>query len=208
MNICQKIKTDIIKNQLPRGKPLRQVTLSSRYGVSRIPIRDALLSLKAEGWLVPHGKAGVMIPALDWKEAEDLYLMRSYLEGLIFNMAFEHICPEDLLKARGFLMELDKEGVGLLERGKLNWSFHKALYQAANRPTLLQVIAGLNEQVVRYMGFQYGPLDYRHRSEYQHEILLNHIENKDKISAECLLKLHIEEAGVLLVDYLKSSEAR
>ena len=72
MDVSQSIKEDILKNQLPRGVPLRQAILSARYGVSRIPIRDALLSLKSEGWLVPNGKAGVMIPDLNWTDRKSV----------------------------------------------------------------------------------------------------------------------------------------
>ncbi|MGB7392251.1 GntR family transcriptional regulator, partial [Marinomonas sp.] len=96
MLLYQKIKDDILNNRLPVGRPLRQVELSDRYGVSRIPVRDALLQLKAEGWLVPHGKAGHIIPDLNWQEAEDLYLMRADLEPRLFSYAFEGIQADDI----------------------------------------------------------------------------------------------------------------
>lgn len=203
MDITQKIKEHIVNGELPRGVPLRQAELSARYGVSRIPIRDALLSLKAEGWLAPHGKAGVMIPALNWKEAEDLCLMRAELECLLFEMAFDNIQEENVKEARGFLIDLDHENLTLVGRGELNWQFHNALYQAANRPTLQRVVEGLNKQAVRYLGFQYGPLGYRSISQDQHEALLRLIESKNKQAALNYLRQHIEQAGKLLSEYLK-----
>ncbi|WP_421852201.1 GntR family transcriptional regulator [Marinomonas sp.] len=203
MDISQSIKEDILKNLLPRGVPLRQATLSNRYSVSRIPIRDALLSLKAEGWLVPNGKAGVMIPDLNWKEAEDLYLMRSELECLLFGMVFDHINKDDLIEARHFLEELNKENLTLVYKGELNWLFHQALYRSAERPTLQRVVEGLNKQAVRYLGFQYGPLGYKVKSQDQHEELLSLIESKNKKAALIFLRQHIENAGILLTKYLK-----
>lgn len=203
MDISQSIKEDILKNQLPRGVPLRQANLSTRYGVSRIPIRDALLSLKSEGWLVPNGKAGVMVPDLNWKEAEDLYLMRAELECLLFSKAFDCISEEHLIEAKYFLAELNKENLTLVYKGELNWLFHQILYKAAERPTLQRVVEGLNKQAVRYLGFQYGPLGYRTRSQDQHEELLSLIKLKDKNAALICLRQHIENAGILLTDYLK-----
>lgn len=203
MDISQSIKEDILKNRLPRGVPLRQANLSTRYGVSRIPIRDALLSLKSEGWLVPNGKAGVMIPDLNWKEAEDLYLMRAELECLLFGKAFDYIREEHLIEARYFLEELNKHSLTLVYKGELNWLFHQVLYKAAERPTLQRVVEGLNKQAVRYLGFQYGPLGYRTRSQDQHEELLSLIGLKDKNAALIYLRQHIENAGILLTDYLK-----
>lgn len=203
MDISHSIKEDILKNQLPRGVPLRQANLSTRYGVSRIPIRDALQVLKSEGWLVLHGKAGVMIPDLNWKEAEDLYLMRAELECLLFERAFDHIGKGDLVEARHFLEELNKESLTLVYKGELNWLFHQVLYRSAERPTLQRVVEGLNKQAVRYLGFQYGPLGYRDTSQTQHEQLLSLIESKEKKAALIFLRQHIENAGILLTKYLK-----
>lgn len=204
MDISHSIKEDILKNQLPRGVPLRQANLSIRYGVSRIPIRDVLQALKSEGWLVPHGKAGVMIPDLNWQEAEDLYLMRAELECLLFERAFEHIRNKDIAEARSFLLELDQENVSLVSRGELNWCFHGTLYQPANRPTLLRVVEGLNKQAVRYLGFQFGPLGYQAKSQDQHEELIALIESGHKGAAIIFLRQHIERAGASLTTYLKN----
>ncbi|PYF84930.1 GntR family transcriptional regulator [Marinomonas alcarazii] len=205
MDVSQRIKEDILKNKLPRGTPLRQAVLSDLYGVSRIPIRDALLSLKAEGWLVPHGKAGVMIPDLRWQEAEDLYLMRAELECILFEMAFAQIHDKDVAKARSYLSALDHENISLVSRGELNWQFHEALYQPANRPTLQRVVEGLNMQAVRYLGFQFGPLGYHEKSQDQHEELISLIESNNKNAALILLRQHIEKAGSLLTEFLKNS---
>lgn len=204
MNIKEAIKEDILNNRLPRGVPLRQVELSERYKVSRIPIRDALLSLRVEGWLSPHGKAGVMVPEFRWEEAEDLYLMRSKLECLLFEMAFDHIGEAELKEARLALLELNKDSLSLIQYGEMNWHFHSVLYKAANRVALHHVVEGLNEKVIRYLGFQYGPLGYRVESEKQHEDLLFLIEQGDKQGALDFLQQHIEEAGKLLTKYLKN----
>lgn len=205
MQLFQKIKDDILNNRLPVGRPLRQVELSERYEVSRIPIRDALLQLKAEGWLVPHGKAGHIIPDLNWQEAEDLCLMRADLEPRLFSYAFNHITEQDLHQAREALALLENPGLTLLEKGELNWSFHKVLYFPADRPTLYKVVRSLNQQASRYLGFQYGPMNYQDHSQQEHLTLFNLIESGDKAAALLLLSQHIKDAGQLLVTHLKST---
>lgn len=202
--LYQKIRDDILNNVLPKGTPLRQVDLSDLYGVSRIPIRDALLSLKAEGWLVPHGKAGLMIPDLSWQEAEELYLLRAHLETLLLSFSFEHITQDDLNKANVILTNLDVGNISLLEKGHLNWQFHEVLYLPADKPTIQKLVFGLNHQVSRYIGFQYGPMNYKDRSQSEHLELLDMIRLKRKSAALLLLRKHIEEAGQHLVSYLKS----
>jgi DNA-binding GntR family transcriptional regulator len=205
MLLYQKIKDDILNNRLPVGRPIRQVELSDRYGVSRIPVRDALLQLKAEGWLVPHGKAGHIIPDLNWQEAEDLYLMRADLEPRLFSYAFEGIQADDIGRAKATLGLLDNARLTLLEKGELNWAFHKILYFPANRPTLYKTVCSLNQQASRYLGFQYGPMNYKDHSQKEHAVLLGLIESGDHSSALSLLKKHIKDAGQLLVSHLKST---
>ncbi|MFD1383745.1 GntR family transcriptional regulator [Rhodanobacter aciditrophus] len=205
ISLLDQIKTDIVSGSLERGRPLRQLELSERYGVSRIPIRDAISILRNQGWLVPHGKAGSMIPELCWHEAEDLYQMRSILESRLLEFAFDRLTFETLGRARDINHQLNSDTLSLIERGQLNWEFHATLYQAANRPTLFNVVSGLNEQVRRYLGFQYGPLKYKDVSQTEHDTLLRFLEQKDKQGATELLKHHIEAAGTQLVRYLKST---
>ncbi|SBS31219.1 putative HTH-type transcriptional regulator YdfH [Marinomonas aquimarina] len=203
--LLDQLKADILNGQLARGCPLRQQELSERYGVSRIPVRDAIAVLKNQGWLVAHGKAGVMVPELNWCEAEDLYQMRTLLECQLLDYAIPNITYEVLGKARDINKQLNSPTLSLVERGQLNWDLHATLYQVANRPTLFNVVAILNEQVRRYMGFQYGPLNYRDISQNEHEQLLNFLTDGNANEALALLKRHIDEAGKKLVAYLKAT---
>ncbi|AEF54695.1 GntR family transcriptional regulator [Marinomonas posidonica] len=205
MELTHRIKEDILNNRLPMGVALRQTVLSARYGVSRIPVRDALQALKAEAWLVPHGKAGVMIPELDWKEAEDLALMRTRLESLALGFAFEYIVPAHLDEANSYLRKLEATDLTLLERGELNWCFHYAIYQACHRPTLMRAIEVLNIQASRYLGFQFGPLGYHNHSQEEHRAWLELIRCHKKTEAVLLLEKHIMDAGQRLTEYLKKA---
>lgn len=203
--LLDQLKADILNGQLERGCPLRQQELSDRYNVSRIPIRDAIAVLKNQGWLVAHGKAGVMVPELNWCEAEDLYQMRALLECQLLEYAIPNITYEVIGKARDINQQLNSDNLSLVERGQLNWDLHASLYKVANRATLFNVVAILNEQVRRYMGFQYGPLNYRNISQNEHEQLLDFLSAGESDKALALLYRHIDEAGKKLVSYLKAT---
>ena len=198
LELIEQLKADILNGALPRGCPLRQQELSARYNVSRIPVRDAIAQLKNQGWLVTHGKAGVMVPELNWREAEDLCQVQ------LLEHALPNLTHEVLGRAKDINLQLNNPCLTLLERGQLNWDLHATLYEVANRPTLFNVVAILNEQVRRYMGFQYGPLNYRDTSQNEHEKLISLIESDQKDQALRYLKGHIEVAGRMLVDYLKN----
>tara|TARA_R110002167_G_scaffold27444_1_gene93266 strand:+ start:2642 stop:3286 length:645 start_codon:yes stop_codon:yes gene_type:complete len=201
-SLCEQFKQDILENKHPVGITLKQTELSQQYGVSRIPIRDVLQKLKAEGWLQQCGKRGVMVQALNATEAQDLSLMRQYLEPLILTYALPNLTKAILGKAEDLLLELDTDGLSVSQHGELNWQFHACLYQAANRPTLFDTIEGLHQKCARYIGFHNGQLNYVGTSQAEHYQLLEAIKAGDSIMAQAILKRHIAVASNILVAYL------
>ena len=203
-SLLEQIKQDILASHWPAEKALKQTELSTHYGVSRIPIRDALLQLKNEGWLVAAGKASIKIPQLNPEAAEDLYRMRMLLEPLLLQHALSNINHAILGQARDILAEIDQgNALNAQQHGKLNWQFHALLYQAANRPTLFATVDNLHTQFRRYIGYHTIRLDYRDISQQEHYHMLELIRDKHRSQAVALLTRHIESAGCKLTDYLK-----
>lgn len=201
--LYMQIKQDIADHVLPVNVALKQVELAERYAVSRIPIRDVLQKLKGEGWLTDCGKRGVMITPLSAVEAEDLYIMRMYLEPLILAHAIPKINNQLLGQATDLLEHIDGDDkLSIQQQGELNWQFHACLYQPALRPTLFNAIANLHQQCARYIGFHSVELDYLQTSQQQHYQLLDAIKDRQTNRAKQILKQHISDAGEILVDYL------
>jgi len=200
--LYQQLKQDIRDNKLPIATPLKQEQLAAEYGVSRIPIRDILQRLKNEGWLTQSGKRGVMVHPLSATEAEDLYIMRMYLEPLILSHAIVKLNHQTLGQATDILEQLNQPKLSIAEHGELNWQFHACIYQAAKRPTLFNNIANLHQLCSRYIGFHSVELDYVKTSQQEHYQLLEAIKAKQLGKAKTILKQHISEAGETLVAYL------
>jgi DNA-binding GntR family transcriptional regulator len=200
--LYQQLKQDIRDNKLPIASPLKQEQLATEYGVSRIPIRDVLQRLKNEGWLTQSGKRGVMVHPLSATEAEDLYIMRMYLEPLILSHAMPKLNHQVLGQATDILEQLDQPKLSIAQHGDLNWQFHACIYQAAKRPTLFNNIANLHQLCSRYIGFHSVELDYKKTSQQEHYQLLEAIKGKQLGKAKAILKQHISEAGEILVAYL------
>ncbi|KXI27451.1 GntR family transcriptional regulator [Paraglaciecola hydrolytica] len=203
-SLYEQLKQDIRDNKLPVAMALKQEELAAQYGVSRIPIRDVLQKLKNEGWLVQSGKCGVMIASLSAQEAEDLSLMRQYLEPLILAYALPNLTNNILGHAEDLLVALDNKHLSVTECGELNWQFHACLYQAANRPTLFNTIVSLHQQCSRYIGFHNTQLNYNSTSQGEHYQLLDALKNKQLELAQSILKQHIAQASCQLVSYLQA----
>ncbi|MFT5164407.1 MAG: DNA-binding GntR family transcriptional regulator [Alteromonadaceae bacterium] len=202
ISLSQQIKDDIRADKLPVDQLLTQQWLSDHYQVSRIPVRDAIQGLSSQGWLIAHGKKGVKVPPLNAAQAKELYLMRLPLESLALQLAFEHLSFAVLGEAEDILAQLaDIANLDPLTQGKLNWQFHCCLYQLSDKSILLRTLQQLHEHSERYLGFQSQTLQYHHRSEHEHYLLLEALRAKDLDCADGILKRHIEAAGKLLVEY-------
>lgn len=200
--LYQLIVTDIRQGFWPQGKVLTQQSLAEYYQTSRIPIRDVLVRLQAEGWLVSQGKAGVKVPKLCAKQAEELCMIRLQLEPFMLGLAAPALNFQTLGAARDCLLQAEQANLSALARGDLNWQFHQILYQAAAKPMLLQILNQLHQRVAMYLGFQELTLNYQQRSSDEHWQLLTLLEQGEVPAAVTLLHHHIAEAGELLKKHL------
>lgn len=206
MNLYERIKADLQHGRFAPGRALKQTEVAELYGVSRIPVRDALQRLKSEGWLTGHGKRGVAVPLFDPVEVEDLYLMRMRLEPLLLELATAHLNGETLGRARDILEDMDADStLSAQEIGARNWQFHACLYRAAGRPTLFATVEQLHHQCERYIGYQSRSLDYQGTSQSEHYELLTALQGGELDAATALLERHIAAAGRALVDYLRGA---
>ena len=205
VTLVERIKADIRNDNLPVDCWLTQAWLSDYYQLSRIPIRDAIVRLLADGWLVSEGKKGVKIPPLNANQAQELYLMRLPLERLALELAFDKLSFAQLGQAQDILTQLhDNKGLSAIEQGVLNWQFHRCLYQPCARPMLLHTLNQLHEQCERYIGFQTAKLDYHQQSQLEHYQILEALQKRQLDQALAVLQQHIRVAGEKLVRSLSN----
>src|SRR5699024_3920560 len=80
-DVGARIRNDIIQGRIAPGTKLREVALAERYAVSRIPIREALRSLEAEGLVESRKYSGSVVAPSPVDDAEDLFEIRTVLEA-------------------------------------------------------------------------------------------------------------------------------
>ncbi len=196
------IRDDIRRRIWPQGRPLKQQTLADYYQTSRIPVRDALARLTAEGWLVSAGKASLMVPPLSAAEAQELCLIRQQLEPLALRLAIPQLNFAILGAAEDCLRAAAQAGTDPLRHGELNWQFHQLLYQPCAMPTLLQLLQQLHLKVEMYLGFQQVSLGYAEQSAAEHQQLLQLLRDNQPEQAVALLQRHIADAATTLQRHL------
>lgn len=202
--IAEALRQRILEGLLPAGQQLRQEALAEEFGVSRIPLREALRRLEAEGLVTLVPNKGALVSSLAPGEVRELFEMRALLESELLRRAVPNIKQQHLIEAGKALAEYDDalSRQSVKEWGALNWRFHGALYAAAGRPRWMEEVRAINQQTDRFIRMQLalsGALDQA-RAEHA-DILRLAREGQTEAAAQAVAN-HIHAAGEMLARQL------
>lgn len=195
------IRDAIITGALAPGSALRQEELARTYASSRMPIREALRTLSAEGLVQLIPNKGAIVAPIAADELRENFEMREAAETLAIRLAVPHLSNAHIDAAAAVQKRL--ETCDILEFGALNKAFHTTLYRPADRPRLIAHIASLHDIAERYLRFTLVHLDYVGRSSDDHEAILEACYRRDVDRAISLTSSHILDAGRTLEQYLR-----
>jgi DNA-binding GntR family transcriptional regulator len=199
--VADKLREMIIRGEIQEGEQLRQDGLADEFQVSRIPIREALRQLEAEGLIKIIAHHGAIVSSLSSDEIGELFDIRALLECDVLRLSIPHLKEEDFKKAEAILDVFDKalwteSEVG--SWGRLNYQFHSTLYSRANRPRFMSIIQGLNNNGDRYTRLHLYLSRSFEQVRTEHRALLDFCRKRDLEAACDLLRCHIQSAGTTL----------
>ena len=203
--IAAEIRGEILNGRLKSGKPLRQDDIAAKFGVSKIPVREALFQLKAEGLVTFVPNKGAAVSVLSPKEAEEIYTMRIALETAALERAIPNLTIRNLTEAEELLTAIDQEEK-IEQWGELNWLFHATLYAPADMPRMIEWIQALHINVARYLIVYLEGMNYQKVSQREHRELLDACRHGDILRAKSILVEHLESASRQLVKFLEETQ--
>jgi DNA-binding GntR family transcriptional regulator len=201
-SIINALRDAIAYGDLAAGAPLRQDRIAAEFGVSHIPVREALKQLVGEGLAVFAKNRGVVVSELSAQVAWELTEYRCLLEGQMARWAVPLMNDRDLMEAGEILDRLDGE-TRLREILRLNTAFHAMLFTPANRPYFLKSIEMVRANLLRYWRLAWEELGYKPRSQRDHRKILTLCKKRDANAVGREMEKHIRETGTLIVGYLK-----
>jgi len=199
--ITEVLREAILRGILEGGMQLRQDEIARTFGVSRIPVREALRQLEAEGLVVFKPHRGAVISALSTEEIQEIYEIRIALETMAIRLSIPHLTDADLERAGRILEEIDRE-TDTGRWSELNREFHATLYAPANRPHLFSLINTHRTNVDRYLRIYISVMKRKHRSQLEHRRILEACQQRDVEGAVKALEEHLRGASEQLVAYL------
>jgi DNA-binding GntR family transcriptional regulator len=192
--IADQLRRAILGGVHESGIQLRQDALAAAFGVSRIPVREALFQLEAEGLveIVPH--KGAVVTGLSMDEVNDVFDLRLALERRLLTDSIPRMADGDTVRIDAALLAFETmiSSGDLARSGTLNAEFHLALYAAARLPKTTSIVAGLLRTSERYTRLQLSSTRGLAKAGREHRELLTLCRKGDVRAAGEMLSAHIE----------------
>jgi len=146
--VSEQIRAMILGGRLKPGERLIEDKLSAELGVSRVPVREALLALSAQGLVRIEPRRGATVAEITPKTVAELVEVRALLEGLNAKLAAQRHDPEIVNQLRDTLSRGNTAAqAGTREElANLNAEFHDRLAEASRNSVLSEVMRGLRER--------------------------------------------------------------
>lgn len=206
-HVATALRELIISGTYVQDQPLRQDEIAHRLGVSRIPVREALQLLEAEGLIVNVPYKGAVVASLSAAEIEEYFDIRANLECDLLERAIPNLQPEHIEAARKAEKRIRTSSPS--RWGENNWRLHAELYGPANRPLTLDLTKKIHDNLDRYVRMQLAlSKKNRVRAHDEHTRLIKLCESRMKKEAVRLLRDHITGARDDLLNHVKDQHIK
>jgi DNA-binding GntR family transcriptional regulator len=198
---ARELRDRVLTGRLPPGDRLDLDEITEEFGISRTPVREALLELSYEGLVTVTPRSGITVVGISPEDAVDNFAVLAALAGKAAEWATSRITGPQLdeLHRLADAVTTDPEVVDANRR------FHRAVNLAAGSPRLLTYL----RQAVRVVPGSFFTLfpEQERRSRADHAALLDAIGRGDAASARAIAEAHVLDAGVALGDWMRAHAA-
>lgn len=203
------LRTRILNGTIAPGERIDQAEVSRQFGVSLVPVREALARLQSSGLvhIVPH--RGVFVEPISLSEMIDIYYMREVLEEQAAQLAVKNMTAETITALESLISQIDID-IGnhapdvFLQHTR---EFHFTLYHATQRRNLIRIIQQLWDQSDRYRRLQIDLIPERYQeSQFENRAMLAACRRRDGDSLALMVRYRIHQTTAGLRERLESHD--
>lgn len=196
--VLSSLRREVIEGLHKPGTHLVEQALADEYGVSRGPVREAILQLETEGLVRVLPRRGAVVTELSPREAYEIYKLRGYLERLAVQTPGFKLHEGDMARLQSMLAEMESLAVDdWMPAIQLDLDFHHVIVEGSNNRTLVQLYNSLDSKVIacflavrRHLGAAPNQMADRHGA------LVEALRGSDYARAESLAFEHWFETAV------------
>ena len=186
--------------ELRPGMRLNQAELAGKLGISRTPVRDALIELENEGFVAPSGRRGLVVAEISIDDLIEIYEIREALDGMSARLAAQRASEEqlDALEETHVAMHERLEEFDAYGWTRLNIEFHTQLFDASGNRRMAAY------RPIIYLSLQrlYTAVTWQRQSPLaswaEHRELLDALHEHDSDRSEQIARAHIADARAMV----------
>lgn len=206
--VYEHLRGAILEGEYLPTERLAEVDLAHKLGVSRTPIREALMRLTQDGLVISEANKGMRVRVLDMAEAQETYRVREEIDGLAAQLAAQCHTPQQGEGLRAALGQLEAAAGSsdYREQTRLDLAFHRAIV-AASQNSVLQLLSRDLESRVALIKHQTRTYNAHPVTDAQHARILSAILGGDAQAAGEAARLHVRTFADLMLKDLSSVSA-
>ncbi|WP_020578856.1 GntR family transcriptional regulator [Actinopolymorpha alba] len=197
------IRDLILSGEVRPGDRLDQDRIAAELGVSRLPVREALIALESEGMVENIARRGAFVASLEPEDFIDHYRMYGLLSGIAAKRAAQAGSP-DVIERLSEIATQMRATTDPREHDRLNYSFHQAINKAGSSRRLTAVLRMLSNNMPSHFYEYNSEWEYRSQALKEHDEILDAIKRGDGDSAAAAVAKHFNNTGEQTVRMLRS----
>ena len=195
VDIAERLRSAILTGLFGPGERLPEEQLAKTMGVSRGPVREALVKLEREGLIVIRRNRGAFVARLSREDLDEVYTLRVAIERLAVQRFIANATPAELDQLQNVvdrIAELIGEGITEQDAAELDLEFHDIIYRAGGHRRLYATWATLKPQIhVLLLNRNVAHEDFRDMVVSSHQEILDAIRSGDEDRAIELTMDHL-----------------
>jgi len=191
--VAEYIRDAIYRNELLPGQQLQQEELAVKFGISRIPVRDALRQLQGEGLVELYPNRGAFVSNPGVEELKEVFGLRILLETHALRQAVPNFTTSELELCASLLVRLESVA-NRADWSRIDQEFHAALYAPCRQVRTLGLIENLRGCVNRFYYLYLSPESYGPDCLREHRQILKACQKRDPETAAKFLEAHLRRS--------------
>jgi DNA-binding GntR family transcriptional regulator len=198
---AEEIRRRIFAAELPPGSKIDQEGLARDLGISRVPVREALITLHDEGVVENVARRGAYVAAISREDIHDHYRLLGLVSGLAAERAAANLTGDQLQQVRA-IAEAMESGASATEEERLNFDLHRLINRASRSRRLLKVLGTLVNAIPGT--FYESHSEWSTKAHQDHRRIIEALSDRDGSRAREAVEGHFLEAADRAVEYLEA----
>jgi DNA-binding GntR family transcriptional regulator len=198
--VATHLRDGILAGTLKPGQRIDQDAIADELGVSRLPVREALISLDREGLVHTIPRKGSYVSRIDRSDIADHYTIFGQVAGLAAARAVSRL-DDDAIVELVTLHEAMSRAESLTEQQRLNHEFHRTINRAAGSQRMTSMLQLLSRSLpMPYADF---PAEWLDEANRQHKDILDAFRRRDTLAAQRAMEQHINASARHAIEVLE-----